>query len=214
MPSLQGRAFLTYVPLLPYVKIPYERIDEHNAAALRGRGEPDGAATQQTFPTLVSKAIAKDLAQSGLFRDVQFVSSADAATDFDLVLGGQLRSTEFDYYATSYMLGIAGVLLWFLAIPMGRNAATVEADLVLYDSSQSQVWSERIDGRAGRIFTLNNSTGGAVSSQYRLQVKQFGENDEGIDGNSLWAYHSAALREAMIPVRSSLSRFLGADRAR
>jgi hypothetical protein len=208
MPSLQGRLFATYIPLLPYIKIPYERIDEHHLLALQQRGGSPGA-DDVAFPVAISRAIARDLEQSGLFREVRVAHTAEAAAGADLVLGGVLRSTEFDVYATSYMLGMPGVLLWLLPIPMGSNAATVDADLALRDSGGKQVWSHHLQGRASQLYTMYNAGGGAVSSKYRLDIKRYGDNDEGIDGDSLWAFHASALRQAMVPARESLAAFLG-----
>jgi len=204
MPGLQGRLFATYIPLLPFIKIPYERIDEHYSLAMKGSAE----ATGELFPVGMARAIAHDLAQSGLFREVRFAENRAEAAGADLILSGRLNSTEFDVYATSYMLGIAGVLLWLLPIPIGSNAATVEADLVLSDASGAELWRHPLEGDASRMFTLYNSAGGAVSSPYRLEVKRYGSNDEGVDPDSLWAYHAAALREAMGSARDSLTQFL------
>jgi len=107
-PGMQGRLFMTYIPLLPYVKIPYERLDESFLLHQKNLGSnPD---EDQHFTVAMARATARDLDESGIFREVRFASSEDGAGDADLLLVGSLDSTEFDVFSTSYGLGIAGVL--------------------------------------------------------------------------------------------------------
>lgn len=204
-PSYGGRIFLTYVPLLPWVKIPYERIDE---SFLKSRriAEP-WTENEEHFTRKVPQAIARDLGKSGLFRRVRFVGDGNSWREADLRLGGALRSTEFDAYVSSYMLGIPGVLLWLLPIPVGRNAATVELELELSDARGNVLWSRRAAGRSGRLFLLYSSQG-ELSGEFGLDIYRFGGNDHGIDPNSFWAYHADALRTAMEGAKGSLAEAL------
>jgi hypothetical protein len=55
---------------------------------------------------------------------------------------------------------------------------------------------------------MYNASGAPVSNRMRLEIKRYGSNDEGIDGDSLWAYHASAIRSGMEPVKRSLSAFL------
>jgi len=209
-PGLQGRAFMAYVPLLPYVRIPYERLDESHILHQKNRGSE--AAPDEHFTTAFAQEIARDLGESGMFRQVKFAASEADAPDADLFLSGALRSTEFDIYFTSYMLGMAGVLLWFLPIPMGKDKATVSLDLVLRDRAGNTLWSHSSKQQASKMFTMYNSAGESTSSEYRIEIKRYGGNKLGIDGDSLWAYHAEALRAALGDAKESLALHLAEAR--
>ena len=203
-----GRIWLTYVPLIPYVRIPYERLDESDQMHRGRRIGPEGG--ESHFTVAMSEVIASDLASSGLFREVRYIGNDPVPVDADYVLEGNLESTEFDVYTTSYMLGMAGVLLWLLPLPMGKNEATVDAELRLLDRSGQSVWSDKLEGEGSRIFTLYNSGGAPVTNRMMLEIKRYSRNDAGIDGDSLWAYHAAALRSGMSGIKASLSAFFDA----
>ena len=204
-PSATGHMFLTYVPLIPYVSIPYERLDDSFDIATRERGIGP-LPSDELFPTKMAKMIADDLRQSRLFSDVQFMPEQTGTADY--VLTGVLHSTEFDVNATSYMLGMPGVLLWLLPIPIGSNTADIAIDLMLRNSHGDAVWQFPLKGNARRTFTLYNSAGAPVSNVLSLEIKRYGSNDKGIDGDSLWAYHADALRMGMGEAKASLAAFL------
>ena len=207
-PGLQGHLFKTYIPLLPYVRVPYERLDESYALHRSNLGQ--ATPSSELFTFAMAREIARDLEASGLFREVRFASDPAAAAGCDLVLSGTLRSTEFEIYASSYLLGAAGVLLWILPIPLGKDAATVAIDLELRDAAGSAVWSHAFSERASRLFTLYDSSGKSTSSRYRIEITRYGSNRLGIDGDSLWAYHAEALRKGMGGVKESLATALPA----
>jgi len=209
-PSQLAHMFLTYVPLIPYISIPYERLDDSLNVATQERGAGP-LPRDELFPTKMAKVIADDLRQSQLFSDVQFVPQGTATADY--VLSGLLRSTEFDVNATSYMLGMAGVLLWLLPIPIGSNTADVSIDLMLRDTHGDVVWQFPLKGNGRRIFTFYNSGGAPVSNALTLEIKRYGTNDKGIDGDSLWAYHADALRSGMGDAKLSLAKFLASGAA-
>ena len=205
-PGLQGHLFKAYIPFLPYVKVPYERLDESHILHQKSLGH--SPAQSEHFTAAFAREIANDLQRSGLFRHVEFVSDEERANEHDLVLRGILRSTEFDIYVSSYMLGMPGVLFWLLPIPVGKDAATVAIDLSLEDDSGATLWSYSFSERADKVFTLYNSAGKSTSSQYRIEIKRYGSNDFGIDGNSFWAYHAEALRRGMAGAKASMAEAL------
>jgi hypothetical protein len=205
-PGLQGHQFKAYIPLLPYVVVPYERLDESHILHQRNLGHTPPQTEHFTFA--LAQEIARDLQHSGLFRQVEFVSNEEEASEHDLVLRGILHSTQFDISFSSYMLGMPGVLLWLLPIPLGKNAATVAIDLNLEDNSGETVWSHSFSERADKLFTIYNSGGGSTSSRYRIEIKRYGSNDFGIDGNSNWAYHAEALRHGMEEAKTSITETL------
>lgn len=200
-PSYAGRAFLTYVPLIPWIKIPFERLDE---SWLKSTRTPEPWAEHgEHFTHKMSMAIVEDLARSNLFRSVRLADPSGEPVEADLTLRGTLRSTQFDAYVSSYMLGAPGVLLWLLPIPVGRNAATVELELELRDRDDRIVWSARVKGRAGQLFWLYSSQAN-IGGEFSLEICRYKRNDHGVDRDSLWAYHSEALRRAMVDAKQSL----------
>lgn len=205
-PSQLGSMFPTYIPLIPYVRIPHERLDASDEMTLARRGA--GYMDEMSFPHLVMEAIADDLRDSRLFDLVVYVGAGQLPPDADFVLNGALRSTEFGVYSTSYGLGMAGVLFWFAPIPIGANAGSVEADLQLSDNEGNSIWSARLEGRRSKWFTLYNSGGAAISSRFSLEITKYGRNKEGIDPESSWAYHASAIRSGMEDVKSSLGAAL------
>jgi len=157
------------------------------------------------------KSVAEDLSSPGLFSEVRLIDDGPRPLDVDYVLEGALESTEFNLYTSSYMLGMVGVLLWILPIPNGKQVGTVEIAFSLQDRSGAEVWADRLTGASSRIYTMWNGGGGAISSRYSLEIKRYGTNDEGIDGDSLWAYYASALRTGMGAVKESLALFLAED---
>lgn len=205
-PSLMGNMFKSYIPLLPYVRISYERLDESDRMTL-ARYNADGF-TAQDFSTLIAKTMTDDLTSTGMFKEVRYIGEGEVPEDADYVLSGDLKSTNFDYAISSYMLGMAGVLLWLLPIPLGKNRATVEVPLVLTDKSGTKLWSHNLQGTSHKTFMLYNSAGKALSSVFSLEIRRFGKNDEGVDGDSFWAYHASAVRAGMVETKQSLAQFL------
>jgi hypothetical protein len=211
-PSMLGMGFMTYIPLVPYVRSTFERLDESSLLheeARKQSGKPLDRQTQH-FTEAIASVIADDLRSSGLFSEVRLLADPTDPLEGAHALEGDLRSTEFGVNATSYMLGMAGVLLWLLPIPVGWDTADVLADLRLIDPSGTVIWRGTLSGRGRQIFTLYNSSGAPVSSRMRLEITRYGSNDEGIDGDSLWAYHASAIRSGMEPIKQSLAAFLNA----
>lgn len=104
-----------------------------------------------------------------------------------------------------------GVLHWILPIPNGKQVGTVEIAFSLHDRSGAEVWADRLAGASSRIYSMWNGGGGAISSRFSLGIKRYGANDEGVDGDSLWAYYASALRTGMGAVKESLALFLAED---
>lgn len=204
-----GRLFLTYVPLIPYVTVSYERLDESDEVHKRSKGLAWNDESAMTH--LLMRAVAKDLESAHFFSEVRLVGDEPIAPDVDYVLEGSLESTAFNVYTTSYGLGMAGVLLWILPIPLGQQEGNVEITLSLRDRSGQEVWSDRLIGEGSRFYTLYNAGGAGISSRYSLEIKRYGSNDEGIDGDSIWAYYASATRTGMKDIKDSLASFLTND---
>ena len=218
--SSTHRIWLTYVPLIPYVSLPYERLDESVAIisdeiAERGRGVSFGAAQpvappleEYAYPRSFARAVADDLAASGLFEEVRYVEGD--ASGHRWVLEGVLRETPLETAASSYGLGAAGVLLWFLPIPMTKTTASAAVDLVLRDQESGEaVWQHTLASEISRLTSLYTSSamiygrGGAFSFQVVPPP-----DDAGVDRRSLFGWHFGALRQAMLAARPDLARAL------
>ena len=203
--SYQWRLFLTYVPLIPYITIPYERLDE---TFEKLREEADLPAPPN-FSLQIAEALASDLRESGIASSSFVIQDGVASEPAHLVLSGEFQSSQYDVHATSYGLGIAGVYFWILPIPIGDSRAHMQARLSLKDPSEREVWSCRLKGSSRALRTLYNESRIAETAPIlRLPIHHFGKNDKGIDPDSMWSYHSDALRQAMQPCRSSLATFL------
>lgn len=215
--STAGKLFLTYVPLIPWVSMPFERLDESvriqsDAIARKGRGMTLGADQtvappfeEFTYPNSFSRAIAEDLKESALFSRVDHIGGG--STDgYDYVLSGELIESPLRKSVTSFGLGMPGVLLWFLPIPMAKTTAGITAELELIRASTGRVvWEETIESSVRRYITLYTSSamiygrGGAFS----LNIEP-APSDGGVDRRSLFGWHFAALRQAMRDARPSL----------
>lgn len=195
-----AKIWLTYVPVLPYVNMPYERIEETFAK---------GHQTEvKELPTSMAEMVAKDISTTGIFKEVRYIGSDSIPADADYVLSGNLVSTQYDINTTSYMLGMGGVLLWILPIPVGNQVATVDLNLALTTTSGEKVWSDHVTGEASKLYSLYWPT--RISLTRSINVTHYGDNKEGIDGNSILAYHASALREGMTEAKRSLAKAMAA----
>src|SRR5262245_3602376 len=161
--NTSGRAFLTYVPLLPYVTLSYERLDEsvaqlsEDVKTYHVHDMPQAPPFETyTYPVSFPRAIAEDLRATGLFTSVDYVGDGDTA-GFEYVLTGQVRASPLYSTATSYMLGIVGVYLWLLPIPMQKTSADISVDLELTDTRTQQViWRDTLGSEVSRTATVYN----------------------------------------------------------
>lgn len=216
--STSGKLFLTYIPLLPYVEMPFERLDDSIALVSvpierHGQGFTRGTYLMPapdvetfTYPASFARAITADLAASGLFRECTYVGE-ESVEGFDYVLEGVVRKSPLRRTATSFGLGMAGVLLWFLPVPMAKTTAGIEVDLSLVDAATGErVWERRLDGELSRLITLYTSSamvyGRAGAFSFNLEPPPA---DSGVNRRSLFGWHFAALRKAMLEARPDLA---------
>jgi hypothetical protein len=222
--TTQGRTFLTYVPLIPYVTLDFERLDETVpmlSDQIEVPGEAVSGAVQNrapahetySYPQSMARAIATDLEAHGLFRTVSYVGDTAASDAFDYVLSGTLRATPIAQHITSYLLGMPGVLLWLLPLPVVKSEAAVVLDLTLTETrTQRVVWEETIESDLSRIDMLYTSQGliygGGVFSYSMIPPPA----DAQVDRDSIFAWHFEALRRGMEKARPSLAAVLAARR--
>src|SRR5262245_43503537 len=113
-----GRMFLTYVPFIPSVTMRFERLEESiriQSEAIEAHGSGMTlVATQNVappfdeyyYPKSFARAIAADLAATGLFERVEYGIASEVA-DASHVLRGALRQTPLRTSTTSFGLGAA-----------------------------------------------------------------------------------------------------------
>jgi len=212
--------FLTYVPLLPYVTLPYERMDENVqmlSEQVRVQGQTTVAGAQQNvapplevyaYPGSIARAIADDLNAEGLFRDVSYVGGGPV-TGYRYVLTGVLRESPLTQYATSFCLGAPGVLLWILPVPMQKTTGAITADLTLTDTQTgAAIWTHTLHGEVSRITTMYNSDGIVYGGGIWSYNAVLPPSDVQVDRQSLFAWHFEALRRAMREAKPSLAHAL------
>jgi len=218
--TTQGRVFLTYVPLLPYVSLPFERLDESvkiqsDDIKVSGGGITAGAAQnvapdfeEYTYPVSIPRAIAADLDTSGLFSKVSYVG-AGATDGYRYVMTGSVRQSPLHETVTSYGLGMAGVLLWILPIPMQKTSASVTVDMTLTDTAtNAAIWHDSIGGEVSRIATMYTSAmvyGSRGAFSFNLIPPP---EDARVDHRSLFSWHFEALRRAMDRAKPGLAAVL------
>ncbi|MGH7785521.1 MAG: hypothetical protein ACRERC_01570 [Candidatus Binatia bacterium] len=207
-----GRGFMTYIPVLPYVAMPFERLDESALKAGVEVGATMPPFEQFTYPVSMARAIAVDLKASGLFEDVVYVGS-DSPAAYRYALSGTLRASPLEKDLTSYGLGFVGVLVWLVPIPIGQTWASVTLDLVVTDTvTQERVWQRRLQREYSKWFTFWNSgptlVYGGVAS---FDIKQV-PYPAGVDRNSLFSWHFEILRQAMQGVPQEIAAALPPDR--
>ena len=219
--STTGRLFLTYIPLVPYVTMPFERLDESvritsESIQLSGRGMTLGAEQnvappfeQYTYPVSMARAIADDLRAAGIFTDVVYVGSDEPAGQ-RFVLTGTLRETPLRTTTTSFGLGMAGVLLWLLPVPISKTTGSATLDVELTDNVSGQVvWRKSLTSELSRLITLYTSSaivyGRAGGFSFGLVPPP---SDAQVDRHSLFSWHFEALRRAMVQARPEIATAL------
>jgi hypothetical protein len=221
-----GKLFLLYIPLIPYISLDFERLEESvqiqsQGIEQSGRGITLGADQQSagsfesySYPASFARAIASDLDATGLFQGVHYADAGEAVTDRYL-LTGTLRETPFTRSTTSFMLGMAGVLLWLLPVPMSKSSADVSVDVVLTDRAANQtVWRKTLHADVSRLITLYTSSAMVYgrSGAFSMNIEP-PPSDSRVDQRSLFSWHFEALRRAMVEARPEIAQALSSYEA-
>src|SRR5579862_6724820 len=158
--------YLTWIPFVPYVSLPFECIDE-SVRILSQQIERDGPGpwrlAQQraapefedyTYPASVARAVADDLRAAKIFTSVDFVG-ANAPSGCRYVLSGTIHETPLVRSYTSFGLGMPGVPLWFAGLPENKTTAAIAVDLQLFDTDrQETIWQHQVRGELSRVTKL------------------------------------------------------------
>ena len=111
------------IPLVPYGDTIYERPEAAE--------NPEKVDIVRFDPSEdFAKAIAAELAQSGVYSSVKFAKDTQQEPA-DVVFRGRLRSTEWKRRLYTYGFGPLGVVFWLLAVPMSETTTDLELDLRL-----------------------------------------------------------------------------------
>jgi hypothetical protein len=220
--TTQGRLFMTYIPFLPYVSLPFERMDENvrvidaEIAAEGGSvaaSEPMPRAPefgQYEYSASVARALADDLREQGLFRDVQYVGDTPDI-NARYVLDGVVLASPLDIRITSFFLGAPGVLLWILPIPIGKVSGAVNVSLTLTDTTSADVvWHDTLSADVSRLvyfYTSDVILYGTSVMSYQMPRPP---SDARVDRRSIFAWNFEALRRAMDQARPRLTAALAA----
>lgn len=216
----QGRVFLTYVPLLPYVTMRFERLDE--SVRIQSEGVESGSgitmgATQNVappfeqyyYPNSFARAVGADIAATGLFQKIEYLAEAEGPHS-DYVLRGALKSTPLRMSTTSFGLGMAGVLLWLLPVPMAKTTAEVSLDLTLRDGASGDVvWHKQLSRELHRYVSLYTSSAMVYGRHGAFSFNLIPPpSDAKVDHRSLFSWHFEALRRAMQESKAELAEAL------
>ncbi len=220
--------FLTYVPIIPFVTMSYERMDEiiaeiseqmsvsgRGAFGARGFSKGLGASqppappfAEMCYPATMAKAVADDIGQ--YVGKAEYAEKAPAG-GFDYVLKGRLVETPYKNWGTSYCLGIAGVLLWMLGPPIGGCTSSTVLDLTLEDPKGRVVWQGRASGSASKLVTLYTSSAIVYGGSGAFSLNVYPCWDDTVNCRSPFAWNFLSLKEGMEAVRGDLIRAIKSD---
>lgn len=118
-----------YIPLVPY------GWQDYNTPEAAGGHVTSGLWIFKPTEDF-AKAIANELRNSGIFKDVYFTYKP---SDSDLVLRGDIKSTHFRGQHYTACLSVAAPVLWLIGVPFGSATNELELDLRLVNTTTRQV---------------------------------------------------------------------------
>lgn len=89
----------------------------------------------------LAKATAEEISKSHLFKDAFFTNRA---SDGELILEGEIKSTKYNGKILSYGLSVYGPMLWFIGLPAGTFSNELILDFKLKEINSSiTLWSKQ-----------------------------------------------------------------------
>ena len=103
-------------------------------------------------PEDIAKAIAEEINNSGIFREAFFTNRA---SEGELTLRGNLKSTFYNGNLISYCLSVYGVYLWLIGLPAGSYGNNLEIAFELAESSTGKIlWNETYKKDFSKVFWI------------------------------------------------------------
>jgi hypothetical protein len=103
-------------------------------------------------PEDIGKAIAEEINNSGIFKEAFFTNRA---SEGDLTLRGNLKSTYYSGSIITYCMSIYGVYLWFIGFPAGTYGNDLEISFELAESATGKVlWNETYKKEFSKTFWI------------------------------------------------------------
>ena len=123
--------FLCVIPLVPYCSASYKRPENANGflteTAYNFRPSDD-----------LAQATAAELRQAGLFREV-YVTDRPSDPNAQLLLRGDIISTDWDGTAYAYLIGPYANLFYILGLPIGSVQDTLNLKLEPVDNANGHI---------------------------------------------------------------------------
>ena len=103
-------------------------------------------------PEDIAKAIAEELNNTGIFKEAFFTNRA---SEGELNLRGNLKSTYYHGKIFTYCLSIYGVYLWFIGFPSGTYENNLEISFELVEPSTGKVlWNGTYKKEYSKVFWI------------------------------------------------------------
>ena len=100
----------------------------------------------------IAKGIAEEINNSGIFKETFFTNRA---SEGELNLRGNLKSTYYHGKLFSYCISSYGVYLWLIGFPAGSYKNNLEISFELVESSTGKVlWTATYKKEYGKVFWL------------------------------------------------------------
>ncbi|HVN84206.1 MAG TPA: hypothetical protein VMW17_05090 [Candidatus Binatia bacterium] len=207
--STSGRLLLAMVPLVPYASMSFERLDETARLQSENGAEPTAPDFEQyAYAASFARAIADDLAASGLFKKVDYTGQR-GATGYQYVLDGVLLETPLVDSKTCYLFGLPTCYIDFLGVPSIKTTARVKLRLNLRDAASGvSVWSQTIEGQASALYNDAYSSPILYGPSIFSFETPIPPADWPVDNRSIFAFHFEALRRAMAQAKPDLAAAL------
>lgn len=129
------------VPAVPYCDTTFHR-PERMRAFLSASGYSFNPSTD------LAASAAEEIRRAQVFRAV-YVSDEPAPKEAQLILRGEIFSTDWDSTVYTYGLSNEGELLWVFGAPIGTFTNTLEVNLILLQASNQRIlWQYQVKERA------------------------------------------------------------------
>ncbi len=103
-------------------------------------------------PEDIAKGIAEEVNNSGIFKEAFFTNRA---SEGELNLRGNLKSTYYNGKLFSYCISFAGVYLWFVGFPSGTYENNLEISFELVEPSTGKVlWNGTYKKEFSKVFWI------------------------------------------------------------